>query len=289
MSDQITTALIKGFRANFQILSQQKKSRLRNYVREEPLTGEDDFFDQIGAADGADITNRHGDTQYATTPHSRRKCTAIPWEWADLIDKADKVRMLGDPTSSYVITAAAAAGRRQDDHIIAAALGTAYTGKTGTTAVTFPAGQVVGVGSPVSGLTIAKLISAKSLFGQNDVDPDIALHICVAQKQLDDLLGTTQVTSSDYNSVKALVKGEIDTFLGFKFHRSERLAVDANSYRRVIAWAQDGILLGVSGDVTTHIDRLPTKRHTTQVRLELDMGATRMEEVKVVEVKCSEA
>ena len=86
MSAEITTALIKGFRANFEILSQQKKSRLRDSVREESLTGEDDYFDQIGAADGADITDRHGDTQYATTPHDRRKVSPIPWEWADLID-----------------------------------------------------------------------------------------------------------------------------------------------------------------------------------------------------------
>lgn len=291
MSDLITTNLVKGFKANFMILSQQLKSRLRDAVREEPLTGEDDFFDAIGAADGADITDRHGDTQYASTPHSRRKVHAIPWQWADLIDKKDKVRMLGDPQSSYVITAAAAAGRRMDDHVIAAAFGTAYTGKAGTTPVTFPTSTnvvAVDLGGSAEGLTINKLLAAREIIYGNDVDEDIPLHCAVSQKQLTDLLKTTQVTSSEYNTVKALVRGEVDTFVGFKFHRSERLLVDSNSYRRVVAWAEDGLLLGVHEDVTVKIDLLPTKRYSVQVYVEMDMGSTRMEEEKVVEIKCDE-
>ena len=59
------------------------------------------------------------------TPHSRRMVTMDSWEWADLIDDADKVRMLIDPTSSYAKAAAAAMGRAMDDEIIAAATGTA--------------------------------------------------------------------------------------------------------------------------------------------------------------------
>lgn len=293
MSDSINVNLVKNFRANFIILAQQMKSRLREAVREEPLGGEDDFFDRIGAADGADITDRHGDTQYAATPHSRRKVNAIPWQWADLIDKKDKVRMLGDPQSSYVITASAAAGRRMDDHIIAAAFGNAYSGKAGTTPVPFPTAAThvvpVDLSGSAEGLTVNKLIRAKRLLKEKDIDPTIPLHIACAERQIEDLLKTTEVTSADYNSVKALVQGEIDTFMGFKFHQLERLLTDTNSYRRVIAWAEDGLLLGVHENVQVMIDRLPTKRYSVQVYVEMDMGATRMEEEKVVEVKCSEA
>jgi len=291
MSDEISTALVKQFGANFQLLCQQKGSRLRNSVREEPIVGEDAFFDQIGASDGADIVDRHGDTQYASTPHARRKVTPVPWQWADLLDTADKVRMLGDPQSTYVQAAVAAAGRRMDDHIIAAALGTSYVGKTGATPVTFPTAQLIAVDfNTTETMTIAKLIEAKRILLSNDVDEDIPLHICMSAQQLmNDLMNEEKITSADYASIKALVRGEINEFMGFNFHRSERLLVDASAYRRVIAWAQDGILLAVAEDQKTEIDRLPTKRYSTQVYVEMDMGSTRMEEEKVVEILCSEA
>jgi Phage capsid protein len=292
MSDSIYVNLAKGFRANFMVLSQQLDSRLRAAVREEQLTGEDDYFDTVGAADGADITTRHGDTEYASVPHGRRKVTPIGWEWAELIDNQDKVRMLGDPQSSYLQLAHAAANRRIDRHIIDCAFAVAYTGKAGATQVTFPAGNQIAYnfGTTPTGLSVKKLIEARRLIlGVGDVDPSIPLHIACTQKQIGDLLATTEVTSADYNSVKALVRGEIDTFLGFKFHTTNLIGVDGSSYRRVIAWAQDGILLGTGMDVKVNIDTLPAKRHSTQIRLEMSFGATRMEESKVVEIKCQES
>ena len=51
--------------------------------------------------------------------------TLDEYEWADLIDTADKVKMLADPTSQYAQTAAFAIGRSMDDVIITAATGTA--------------------------------------------------------------------------------------------------------------------------------------------------------------------
>jgi hypothetical protein len=292
MSTEINTALVKGFKKNFQMLCQQKLSVLRGSVREEPLTGEDDFFDQIGAADGADITDRHGDTQYTVTPHSRRKVAAIPWEWADLIDKQDKVRMLGDPQSDYVKTAVAAANRRIDDHIIAAFFGTAYTGKAGTTAVTYPTSATyvvpVNLSGSNEGMTLNKLIRAKKLLLALNNEADAEMNIAIAPYQLDDLLKITQIGSADYNTVKALVAGEIDRFMGFKFHVSNRLLTDSSSYRRCPVWVTDGVLLGVSSDQDVMIDVLPQKRHSTQVRIAMDMGAVRMEEAKVVEIKCLE-
>ena len=55
------------------------------------------------------------------TPHSRRMVTQTEYEWADLIDDADKVQMLIDPTSTYARAAAAAMSRAIDDELIAAA------------------------------------------------------------------------------------------------------------------------------------------------------------------------
>ena len=123
------------------------------------------------------------------------------WEYADLIDDADKVAMLIDPTSSYANAAAYAIGRAIDDAIITAADGTALTGKSGSTSTSLPAAQIVGVASPAAGLTIAKMVNAKKILDQNNVDPSLKRYIAVHPEQIEDLLNNTTVTSADYNTV----------------------------------------------------------------------------------------
>ena len=286
MSTQITTAFSQQFSANVQLLSQQTGSILRGGVEEESVTGEKAFFDQVGAAAAVKRTSRHGDTPMVETPHSRRVVTMDAYEWADLIDDADKVRMLIDPTSTYARAAAAAMGRAMDDAIIEAATGTSKTGKSGGTSTTLPSGQQIASGS--ADLTLAKLIQAKKILDSNSVDPSITRHIAVSPDQIEALLNTTTVTSSDFNTVKALVQGEINTFLGFQFHVSNRLAKSGND-RTCFAWAQDGIKLAVGKDVTSRIDERADKSYSTQVYYCASFGATRMEEEKVVQIICDES
>lgn len=201
MSTQITTAFVQQFSANVSMLSQQKGSLLRRAVREESVTGEKAFFDQVGSAAAAMKTSRHGDTPLMETPHSRRMLTMDHWEYADLIDDADKVAMLIDPTSSYANAAAYAIGRAMDDTILAAMDGSSSTGKAGATSTALPSGQKVAVGSPAAGLTIAKLVEAKKILDQNSVDPSIKRYIAVHPEQVEDLLNSTTVTSADFNTV----------------------------------------------------------------------------------------
>ena len=288
MSTQITTAFVQQFSANVQMLSQQKGSLLRRAVREESVTGEKAFFDQVGSAVAQKKTSRHGDTPLAETPHSRRMVTMDHWEYADLIDDADKVAMLIDPTSSYANAAAYAVGRAMDDAILTALDGDAKTGKSGSTTTSLPAGQKVAVGSPASGLTIAKLVSAKKVLDQNNVDPSIKRYIAVHPEQIEDLLNDSTVTSADFNTVKALVQGEINTFMGFEFITSTRLNTNASSQRQVLAWAEDGLTLAVGKDLMTQITQRADKSYSTQVYVCAQFGATRMEEEKVVQILCSE-
>ena len=288
MSTQITTAFVQQFSANVQMLSQQKGSLLRRAVREESVTGEKAFFDQVGSAVAQKKTSRHGDTPLAETPHSRRMVTLDHWEYADLIDDADKVAMLIDPTSSYANAAAYAVGRAMDDAILTALDGDAKTGKSGSTTTSLPAGQKVAVGSPATGLTIAKLVSAKKVLDQNNVDPSIKRYIAVHPEQIEDLLNDSTVTSADFNTVKALVQGEINTFMGFEFITSTRLNTNASSQRQVLAWAEDGLTLAVGKDLMTQITQRADKSYSTQVYVCAQFGATRMEEEKVVQILCSE-
>lgn len=284
MSSQITTAFVQQYSANIQMLSQQMGSLLRDAVRNESVVGKDAYFDQIGKVTAILKTSRHSDTPQIDTPHSRRRVSLADYEFADLIDQQDKVRLLIDPTSSYAKAAAYAMGRAMDDVIIAAALGSANTGVSGGTAVALPAGNIVAANTGGTGMNIAKLAAAKQILDAGDVDPSIKRHIVVSPAEIADLLNNTTVTSSDFNTIKALVQGEIDSFMGFKFHVSNRLVDNGAANTQCIAFAEDGILLGVGKDVTARIDERSDKSYATQVYYCQTIGATRMEEAKVVSV-----
>jgi hypothetical protein len=256
----------------------------------ESVVGKNAFFDQVGKTTAQLRTSRHADTPQLDTPHSRRRVSLADYEWADLIDNADKVRLLIDPTSSYAKAAAAAMGRAMDDVVIAALGGTSYTGETGSTSVTLPAGQKPYSASQADGLTITKLLEAKKILDLADVDPSLPRFFLCGPRQISNLLGTTQITSSDFNTVKALAQGQIDSFLGFKFIVSNRLAFDATNTddRLCYAFTSDAIKLAVGQDVLARIDERADKSYSTQVYYAMSIGATRMEEEKVVEIACDE-
>ena len=92
MSSQITTAFVQQYSNNVAMLSQQKGSLLRASVDVESVVGKNSFFDQVGVATAQKRVTRHADTPQIDTPHSRRRCSLVDYEYADLIDKQDKVR-----------------------------------------------------------------------------------------------------------------------------------------------------------------------------------------------------
>jgi hypothetical protein len=286
MSLQVTTAFVQQYSANVQMLSQQMGSRLRDAVRVENMVGNNAFFDQVGKATAQKRTTRHADTPQIDTPHARRRVSLVDYEYADLIDDQDKVRMLIDPTSAYAQAAAASMGRAMDDEIIASALGNAFTGTTGSTSTALPAGQQIANGG--ADMTLDKLREAKKKLDLADVDPSIPRYIAVGPDQIEALLGSTTVTSSDFNTVKALVQGEIDTFMGFRFIVSNRLS-KSGDIRSCFAWAEDGLALAVGKDIMARIDERSDKGYATQVYYCMSIGSTRMEEEKVVQIDCDEA
>jgi hypothetical protein len=294
MSQQIDTALVQTYRSNIEVQFQQKGSRLRGTVRNETQNAEFDFYDRIGPVEAQKVTTRHGDTPLNETPHDRRRIALEDYDWADLIDKKDKLRMLADPQSAYVQNAVFAMGRAQDRSIIAAATGTAYTGKTGATAVTFAAASEVAVDYVESGatansnLTIEKLRRARFLLDSKEcVEDGEEVFMIVSASQIQSLLRTTQITSADYNTVKALVQGTVNQFMGFTFIRTELLTKSGNN-RECLVYPRSGITMASSAEVTVEVDRLPGKRYSVQVYVCGGFGASRMWEEKVLRVKCDE-
>lgn len=296
MSFTVDVALVNAYRSNIQIKFQQMGSRLRPYVRSETQHAEFEFYDRIGPTDAVRVTTRHSDTPLISTDHDRRRVALVDYDWADLIDNKDKLRMLADPTSSYTMNAVYALQRAQDDEIILAAYGTAYADKTGATSVTFPAGNIIAVNYVEAGiaansnLTIGKLRRVRYKLDKAEAanEGEHDLTACVDPSQIQSLLRTTEVTNSDYATIKALVAGEIDTYMGFKFIKSNRLPVDANSYRKALFWEKQGLLLASAQEIAVDVGPRRDKRNSIQVYACGSFGSTRMWEEKVWQVLCDE-
>ena len=123
--------------------------------------------------------------------------------------------------------------------------------------------------------------------GQSSTEQSSRVFV-VNAKMLTNLYGTTEIKSVDYNSVKALAQGQIDTFLGFKFVRSERLAKDATATTGyAVAYAKSCVGLGIGKDVVSSIDVLPGKNYSAQIYARMSIAATRLEDEGVVEIACA--
>lgn len=316
MSQQITTAMVDQFSANVFHLAQQEGSRLREFARNETQNAESAFWDRIGARKSRRKQGRHSDVIYDDTPHSRRMVTMEDFYSADLVDKEDKIRTIMDPENEYAKAIAMALGRDMDETIIEGALGNAYGGKKGTQVVALPDSQkvVAFVSGETTGslLNIATLRKVRKKAKQSEAMKEGEKWVFVyAAQQADDLLGTTEVTSADFNTVRALVNGENDTFMGFKFVSTELLpfneaavvydsatgTVDAGGDatlaigegRRCFAFKPNsGVLCALGANVNGRITEMPGKHYSNQVYGSLTIGATRMEEVQVIEVLCKE-
>lgn len=308
MSTQITTAFVNQFTSNVFHVAQQKGSRLRMAVRNESQKANVAYYERIGAVTAQVKSGRHSDTPQVDTPHSRRAVSLTDYNLGDLFDSADKVRTLIDPTSEYLKAFTNGFGRSMDDVIIAAALGTAYEGVAGATSTVLPSTQKLASVASAAGanMNVQVLRRAKKLLDAAETDPSVQRYLALDANMLHALLGQTETTSSDYNTVKALVQGEIDTFLGFKFIRTERLlsrsttlsfntttgavgsgSGDANGYKRAIAWSGDGLLLAIGEDFKGRISERADKNYSMQAYMEMSIGATRLEEEKVVEILCA--
>lgn len=131
------------------------------------------------------------------------QCNLQDWEAFDFVDKLSMKKINFTEVKELAEVAGDALGLRKDQ-IIIDAINSGYD----STNMKF--------GTSGQALTVATLISAITALDNNGVPSDERYFIHTA-KQKADLLGTTQVTSADYNSVKALVNGEVGSFLGMKF------------------------------------------------------------------------
>ena len=289
MSTEVNKAFVNKYRSNFIHLAQQKGSRLRNFVRvNEGVVGKADHHDRLGSTAAQKMTSRHADTPLISTPHSRRKVVMEDYNWADLVDKADKIKMLSDPGSEYMTAGVWAMGRTIDDLILAAMTGnaTSVSSTDATSSVAPPSAQKIAHGS--AGMTMAKLREARKILRAADIDVDEDLYLAISADKIDDLFAEsgTPIISVDYNEKKPLVEGSISYFMGFNLIHTERLGNDSNDNQQVMAWAKSGVGLSIGQNIETKISERPDKNYSMQVYAQMSLGATRIQDNHVVEIAC---
>lgn len=298
----VSTAFVESYRAMVTMLAQQTSSRLRKYVKFENTTGKKHFFDQIGTIEVNEVVSRFGDSPSNEIPHYRRACNVADFNAGTFMDGFDATKLIADPKDGYVRAMHAAFGRKIDKILIAAATADALTGAAGTTTTSLPSGQKVDVtlghatGITNAGLTVEKLKNARSIFAKNEVideenntEEDAPILVC-SQQQIEDLLGDSRVTNSDYAAVKALVDGKISYFMGFRFLRTELLTLSSTTdIRTCFAFVKSGLGLCINEDVKTKISERADKNYNWYAYMEMSMGATRLEEEKVVEIPCDQS
>jgi hypothetical protein len=305
--DNISQVTAYKFSTVLYQLAQQRVSKFGSKVRREPVSGyELAYFDTIGVEDAPEpAVTRHGATPLSEGTFGRRKATPAKWHKARMLDSYDLLRMQEDVQGATMEAFSASFARKLDDIIIAASVGTALTGKDGTgpqvkladesiglNGTTGGVRTVIGTGAIPStpvGLELAKMLAMLQIFNEADVDADLEKYWAVSPQDISYMLNLTQVGSADYNTVKALAAGKVETYAGFKFFWTNRLltVTDAgaltNPCNQTIAFVEKGIVLATIGEMTSQITQRPDLCNENQIYSKMDLGSVRMEGAMVHE------
>jgi hypothetical protein len=207
--------------------------------------------------------------------------TLEDWIAAEYSDIFSQQKVNFDERSELVQVLGNAIGRRQDQLVLNALANS---------------GTSLSVGNDVGGsdtnMNVAKLRQAKGLMDKNNVPPTDR-HIVIHSNGLQSLLAETAVTSSDFNTVKALVNGELNTFLGFTFHvlgdRTEGgLAIDGSLDRTCFAFHKDAIGYGEGIAPKTEINYIPEKTSFLVASM-FSAGATTIDAEGIVSIVARES
>ena len=274
-------------------LARQQRSMLydRVFVKTD-ITGKTFYQDQIGTWEMSAKTAANASTPQNDPNLSRTRIDIATYNDARVLDRSLQLQTLADPASMASISIQSAVGIQIDKVIYAALGGVAYRGETGSTAVSFPAGQVVAkdmeAAGTNTGLTVPKIRRAAKLLDAKGVPAGDRTFVASATEK-EQLLGKTEATSADYNNVRALVSGDIDTFMGFKFvWLPDGIVKVASNIADCFAFHKTGVCFGMLEDLFLRITERDDLSFSKQVYYEMSCGAGRLEEAKVVKIECDQ-
>ena len=268
------------------MLSQQMESDFFSAVDVRDFFGEGaEAIKQYGTTAFTDLTDPTGDTAFDSIDKTSRWCFPSDKKNVLATTREDELRTIINTTNPLVMGQAAALARLYDATIMAGAVGTNKVGKfDALTDTALPAEQIINATATGIAFSLEFVKQAKAKMDAADV-PKTDRFIAVSPDQMSRLMNDPEVTSSDYNTVKALAQGEINTYLGFTWIMSTSVPVTGN-IETAVCWHRSGITLGLwardGRRVFSRIDERKDKNYLTQVYSKVTLGATRTEEVKVV-------
>ncbi len=287
MGDTIPQHYTTEFSTNWIMRAQQMNARFDAFVVDENFNGERKRYDRLAKQSSQLRTERKAQTPVTDPGNDSRWIYRQTFDLANTLAEEDARNLapLVLPTSDYVASHAAAYHRDCDRIAILAAYKNVLTGELGTTSTVIPTGNQIAASA--TGLTLAKLLAALEILNGADLtDEANSRVIAVSPQQVTNLLNTTEVKNVDYNSVKALAQGMIDTFMGFKFIISNQLE-KVSTTRTCVAWCK-GAIKRAKGGMRSSIDRLPEKSNATQIFSSWDISACRVYDEGVVQIDCTE-
>jgi hypothetical protein len=309
-SQNISTAFVKQYGTTIDMLLELKGGQFDGKCLEETIVGEEKYYDQLGSVYANEVIDRYGDSPENDISHARRRVIATPYDVGIMFDTFDKVQMLVNPESEYVQRQVSALRRKKAIEFFKGALGTASTGKGGAGSSSLAAANAINSGG--TGMSLAKLVAAKKTLELGNVDlldPMNRPYFVWTPTQAHELLSNTTVSSSDYNSIKTLVSGQINTFYGFEFITSNQVpyttesaaqtanlvwdATDApvdadNDIRACFAYVKSAVRFVTNPEIKVDVSLRKDKRNNWYSYACARFGAVRMEEDKVVVVGCDE-
>lgn len=290
MADTQANVYAQAYARNIMQLAQQKYSKLMPIAYVKPnVSGKVFYQDQIGEWSMQTKGGRNVQTPNNDPNLQRRMATMVDYHDNRLLDRGDELRMLSDPRSAYTISAASSIGRKIDSEIAVKIVGTANYGETGSSTITLGTDSFSGIshiaGTPAT-LTFARVRLAKRILDLEDVEMEDRFFV-VHPYGLEQLLGTTEATSSDYNAIKALVRGELDTWMGFKWIVSNQLS-SSGTVTTCFAMQRYGVCAAMSSSPIVRTDERTDLSYSWQVYYELNVGVVRLEEARVVKVDVTE-
>ncbi len=287
MPDSIPAHYTTEYSSNWISRTQQRKSRLDNFIDIISFTGERKRFDRVGASQSRRRTERAAPTPVSNaTSDSRwayREMFEIPARILDADDAAN-LGVLTLPTSQYIQDDAAMYNRDLDDLACDIALRDVMTGEAGTTGFALPAAQKIVAGG--TGLTLAKLISANEIRLSAEMEDETPWVLVVSKQQVSNLLNTTEIKSADYNTIKALVAGTVKSFMGFEFRINNRLT-KVSTTRSCVAWAKGAVKM-IRGTMESDISIRKDLSLATQIYSKYNLGGTRVHDEAVIQIDCTE-
>jgi len=212
--------------------------------------------------------------------HSLVSCTLENWNAPEYTDIFDQAEVNFDEKSQLAKSIASAMGRRKDQLFIDALDASTPTATVG-----------VAVGGADSGLNVAKIRAAGEELDNNGADSDGRFIIANTRSKWT-LLAETETTSADYNTVKALSQGQINTFAGFQFiwiadNAEGGITEGAGDVYDGYAFHRDAMGMAIGIDFRTEINYVAQKTSWLINGL-FKAGAVAIDETGIVKVQCDE-